>query len=136
MVNAFIQWLSSPLSEWHIASLQHKLVVGAVGAGVGYYLWKYKKVSGWKLALYSLLAAYGTSAVLHAAKRFEVPTLPPGVQVPPTFPQSVPMTAPIQQGVPSEVQFTEGPNVVENKEGAKDYEEDFDEDVQLDGIFG
>ena len=75
-MNPFVKWLMSPLSEWHIAMLQHKLFVGASGAAMFYYLHKHReKWPLWKVGLASFGTAYGVSMLLHAVRRFE-PALP------------------------------------------------------------
>lgn len=83
-MNGFVSWLMSPLSEWPTTSLQSKLLAGAVGAGLAYWLTK-KKCPTWQVVLFSLLAAYGTSMVCNAASRFNalpaLQTLPPMLPV-------------------------------------------------------
>lgn len=84
-MNPFVKWLMSPVSEWQHATIGHKLFVGASGASLFWYLYKYK--SGWPLwqrALASLGAAYGVSIVLNSVSRFAVPSnaLPMGAPAP------------------------------------------------------
>lgn len=81
-MNGFVQWLLSPLSEWHTKSLNHKLLIGLAGAGVAYYLHKYKDLPTWQLVLYSLAAAYGTSLILNGAAKFNGAALPAPVAAP------------------------------------------------------
>jgi hypothetical protein len=75
----------SPLAEWHVVSLQHKLAVGTAGAGAAWYFHKYLQWPTWKVALGAFGVAYGTSVVLNAARRFSVPLgLPAVASMPPT----------------------------------------------------
>jgi hypothetical protein len=75
-MNPFVKWLMSPLSEWHLAMLQHKLFVGASGAAMFYYLHKHRKAWPlWKSGLAAFGTAYGVSMLLHAVRRFD-PALP------------------------------------------------------------
>lgn len=120
-MNAFIKWLGSPLSEYHLASLQHKLLSAAVGGGIAYLLYQ-RKLPTWQIVLYSLAAAYGTSAILHAASRFE-PTIPP--------PSLQPMQ-PAQQMPPQTEQIPISPQEVEYKETEEFFEDD---DSDLEGIW-
>lgn len=86
-MNGFVAWLMSPLSEWYVESLAHKLFVGVVGAGVAWYLHS-KKLPTWQIVLYALGAAYATSMVLNASRRFvalpgstAMPMLPAATQI-------------------------------------------------------
>jgi len=71
-MNGFVQWLLSPLSSWHVASMQQKLLVGAAGAGAGWYLYTRKKDAWatWKIIAAALGVSYATSMLLNAAGQF------------------------------------------------------------------
>jgi hypothetical protein len=108
-MNGFIRWLMSPLSEWSLQAIQHKLLVGAVGAGMAYWLYR-KQLPTWQIVLYALAAAYGTSMILNAAQRFsalqpvaQVPLLPAGLQ-------------PVATGLPAAAPQTLAPVADEKKE--------------------
>lgn len=62
-----VQWLLSPMMRWHLASIGHKAVSLAAGAGVAYYAHTRWQWEPWKIAAAGLGTAYGTSLVLHTA---------------------------------------------------------------------
>jgi len=86
-----IGWVTSPLAYWQQASILHKLAVGGTGAGLGYFLHRQQKYPWWQIAIFSVVAAYGTSMVLHAASRFPTPNFAqPSLPAPPAPPQEQP----------------------------------------------
>lgn len=86
-MNGFVNWLMSPLSEWHLRSLSHKVAVGAVGAGVAWAVHRGKQPT-WLVVLSAIGSAYAASMLLNAADRFKAlpPMSMPQVPVQPTQP--------------------------------------------------
>ena len=93
-LNPFITWLMSPLSQWSLTSLQHKLIAGAAGAGTAWYLHKYRQWPTWKVAVTSVGVAYGVSLLLHTLDRFSAPALAAPIAAPAQMP---PMTYPFEE---------------------------------------
>jgi alpha/beta superfamily hydrolase len=122
MINAFVKWLSSPLSDWHTMQLMDRLLVGAAGVGVGYYLYrKNPKMPKWKIAGFSLGASYAAAMLINAARKFEET---PQLQAP--LPVMPPPSVESNQATPVD----SNPQVDENIP-----DEIMDEDEDLEGIF-
>jgi hypothetical protein len=141
-MNAFLKWLGSPLSQWHVASLQHKLLIAAAGAGAGYYLYQKKPDwPKWKVGLCAAGAAYGASMILHAAGQFAAPALT-GAPAPaplPYVPGTMPAPAPVMPSgtgpMPSGAAPAPPPSMVSEGDDMVD-DDGMGDDGDDDGIFG
>jgi len=139
-MNPFVKFLMSPLGEWHVATLGHKIFVGAAGAGMFGYLHKYQsKWPMWKKALASAGTAYGVSVLLHAVSRFGTPTppagLPPAAPAPPQVPQPiVPIGGPPGMTAPMAPPMSSAPLDLNSEAPPKMELED--ESLSGEGIFG
>ena len=123
-----IGWVTSPLAYWQQASILHKLAVGGAGAGLGYFLHRQQKYPWWQIAIFSVVAAYGTSVVLHASSRFPTPNFAqPSLPAPPAStqaPAEAASNAPVSDGPPAAAPMSDHAEPV-SEEGGTD-----------DGIFG